>query len=79
MARALRLRLSALQKQVDAFNTLHPVGQRVRVRLDSGDIRVTTTRSPAEILSGHSAVIWLDGISGCYLLDRIAPLEEGAI
>ncbi|WP_374650281.1 hypothetical protein [Rhizorhabdus sp.] len=39
---------------------------------------ITRTRSKAEVLSGHSAVIWLDGISGCYLLDRVTPIVEGA-
>jgi hypothetical protein len=26
------------------------------------------------VLGGHSAVIWLEGISGCYLLSRCRPL-----
>jgi hypothetical protein len=63
-----------LQKQCDAFNARYPVGQRVSVRKDAGDGQLTTTRSKAEVLSGHSAVIWLDGISGCYLLDRVTPI-----
>lgn len=25
----------------------------------------------AQILSGHSAVIWLENVTGCYLLDRV--------
>ncbi len=29
------------------------------------------TRSDAQILSGHSAVIWLENVSGRYLLDRV--------
>lgn len=67
-----------LRDQVVAFNTRWPVGQRVSVRMDDGSGKITTTRAPAEVLSGHSAVIWLDGISGCYLLDRVTPLEGDA-
>lgn len=48
----------------------HPIGTRVRVTMDSGEIRETKTRSEAHLLSG-SAVIWLEGISGCYSLSRV--------
>lgn len=65
---------AALQKQVDAFNAQHQVGQTVRVLKDAGESIVTTTRSEAKVLSGHSAVIWLDGVSGCYLLDHVTPI-----
>lgn len=67
-----------LQDQCDAFNARYPVGQRVSVRKDGGDGVVTKTRAAAEVLSGHSAVIWLDGIAGCYLLDRVTPLTGDA-
>lgn len=68
----------ALQKQVDAFNAKYQVGQTVTVRMDNGEGRSTTTRSKAQVLSGHSAVIWLEGISGCYLLDRVIPMTEAS-
>jgi hypothetical protein len=58
------------QKQCDNFNAKHGVGQAVTVRLDNSETKSTTTRSKAEVLGGHSAVIWLEGISGCYLLSR---------
>lgn len=64
----------ALQKQCDEFNRLYPIGQRVSVRKDGGFGILTTTRSEAQVLSGHSAVIWIDGMSGCYLLDRVTPI-----
>lgn len=66
-----RRNTAALQRQCDAFNARYPVGHAVQVRMDCGDTVTTTTRSAAEVLSGHSAVIWLVGISGCYLLDRV--------
>lgn len=69
---------AALARQCDQFNSRFPVGQAVTVRRDNGECILTVTRSPAEVLSGHSAVIWIDGISGCYLLDRITPVSETA-
>lgn len=70
--------LRALQAQCDRFNDRYPIGQRVSVRRDGGDGIVTVTRSEAQVLSGHSAVIWVEGISGCYLLDRVTPLAGAA-
>jgi hypothetical protein len=65
-----------LQAQCDAFNRVYPIGCKVNVRLDSGEIRETKTKTRAEVLQGHSAVIWLEGITGCYLLDRVTPILE---
>jgi hypothetical protein len=63
-----------LQRQCDLFNQHYAVGQAVVVRKDGGEDFHTSTRSKAEVLSGHSAVIWLEGITGCYLLDRVLPV-----
>jgi len=63
-------------KACSAWNAKWPVDTRVTVRLDSGEMRETVTRTAAEVLSGHSAVIWLEGISGCYLLDRVSPVSS---
>ena len=51
------------------------------VEMDSGEIRATTTRSNAQMLGaepsrgcpGHTAVIFLEGITGCYNLSRVRP------
>lgn len=69
---------AALQQQCDRFNAHYPVGQVVTLRKDSGDGFATVTRSRAEVLSGHSAVIWLEGVSGCYQLDRVTPIVAEA-
>lgn len=58
-----------LQKIVDSFNAKFPVGSSVLLRKDSGIIE-TTVRAPAEILGGHSAVGWFDGVVGCYAIDK---------
>lgn len=68
----------AIQRQVDQWNERHPVGQAVTIRRDNGDIITTKTTSAAELLSGHSAVVRLEGISGCYLLSRVTPVTEEA-
>lgn len=68
-----------LQHLVDTFNARYPIGQRVTLRKDDGSDVDTTTRARAAILSGHSAVIWLEGVGGCYLLDRVTPVESGEV
>jgi hypothetical protein len=67
-----------LQAACDKFNAANQVGVAVAVRLDGGEVRETITTSEAQVLSGHSAVIWLDGIRGCYLLERVTPVKVAA-
>ncbi|ASY69355.1 hypothetical protein [Sinorhizobium fredii] len=64
----------ALQAAVDGFNRRYPIGTDVLLKKDDGSMIETKTRSRAEVLSGHSAVIWLEGISGYYLLSRVTPI-----
>lgn len=59
------------EKEVMAWNERYPPGTPVRVRLDSGEVLETKTRSDAQMLGGHTAVVWLDGIAGAYLLERV--------
>lgn len=66
--------IKKMQAQCDAFNAKCPVGGKVSVRLDSGEVRETVTVSDAQIVSGHSPVVWMQGIRGYYLLDRVTPL-----
>lgn len=63
----------AMQAQVDAWNGEHKIGTPVTVVKDNGTELDTTTRSEAWMLSGHTPVIQVDGLSGCYLLDRVTP------
>lgn len=67
-----------LQAACDKFNAAHQIGAAVSVELDSGEVRKTVTTSEAQVLSGHTAVIWLDGISGCYDLERVTPLPPAS-
>lgn len=77
MATVKRPNLKKMQAACDQFNAANPVGSDVFVKLDGKDEPfLTQTRSEAQILSGHSAVIWLKNVSGCYLLDRVWSAKE---
>jgi hypothetical protein len=60
---------------VNNWNRKYIPGQKVVVRLDGNTEQVTHTRSNAELLGGHTPVIWLEGFSGCYALDRVTPIH----
>lgn len=70
-----RPNLKKLQQQCDDWNAKHSVGTKVVLTKDSGERFPTKTRSEAQVLSGHSAVVWLEGVSGCYLLNRVEPMR----
>jgi hypothetical protein len=57
--------------EVAEWNATHHSGDRVTVRRDSGAVLHTTTRSEAQLSSNGRAVIFLEGIAGYYLLDRV--------
>jgi hypothetical protein len=66
-----------------AFNSLHPVGTPVfaypgaRPEDFPSDRRlVTRTRSKAEVLGGHTDVVWVDGHSACIALSHVDPVSE---
>lgn len=69
--------LQKLTKIVDDFNKRYPVGSQVVLRKDTG-LLVTFVRAPAEVLGGHSAVAWFEGVRGCYSIedDRVKGALE---
>ena len=70
-------KIEQLQAECDRFNAMVSIGDDVTVLLDGHKKPTPTrTRSAAQVLSGHSAVIWLEGVSGCYLLDRVKPVPK---
>lgn len=78
MEASSRPNIKKLQAECDAFNKICPLGGKVSVKPDGKDEPFeTATWSKAQILSGHSAVVWLDGVAGCYLLDRVTPIAAG--
>jgi len=68
---------STEQQTVDAFNAAHPVGTVVRywcgVR-EGAPSGVGPTRSLAYVLSGHTAVVFIEGTSGCIALSHVEPV-----
>lgn len=71
-----RKRITAsLEAAVKDFNERFPVGTAVVLRKDTETIR-TVVEHPAEILGGHSAVAWFQGVRGAYsIVDRVQPVE----
>jgi hypothetical protein len=65
-------RIAALE--VENWNLKHQVGTAVTLTKDSGQLVYTRTRSAAEVAASGHAVIWLEGVSGYYLLDRVKPV-----
>ncbi len=61
------------QQKVDAFNEEHSVGTRVRfwTGLREGEGKEGETRSMAQVLSGHTAVVWITGHAGCVALTHV--------
>lgn len=64
------------QQRIDAWNRQHTVGARVTV---AGYDGVQTTRSPAVVLFGHRAAIYLDGYNGYFALDDVHAEAAAAV
>lgn len=64
------------QKELADLWSQVPIGTPVLVKKDDGSIFTTRTRSAGWLLSGHSAVIMVEGISGAYSLERIQRVDE---
>lgn len=62
-----------LQRTVDAWNAAHPIGTLVRywTGVREGEGRTGRTRSAAELLGGHTPVVWVTGPVGCVALGHV--------
>lgn len=69
-----RPNLAQLEAECAAFNAGCAIGDQVAVRMGNGTTKLTTTTTAAQVLSGHTAVIWLAGIRGWYLLSRVSKV-----
>ncbi len=65
-----------LQDEVDNWNRQHAIGTAVRVVKDFGGAVDTVTLSKAYPLGGHTPVVFVKGISGCYVLSRCKPISQ---
>jgi len=57
-------RPNQLRTRVDAWNEANRIGTPVEYRRDNGSIMRTATRTRAEVLGDHTAIIWLEGVTG---------------
>ncbi|SAI59030.1 Uncharacterised protein [Bordetella ansorpii] len=65
------------QAQVDRWNAQVNVGDSVEYAEVIGDpVRTFKTKTPAEVLSGHTAVVWLEGKSGCVAILHCTPVTS---
>lgn len=60
-------------KECEEFNTSFPVGTVVKLLRDSGVVEDTKTRSAAFVANSGDPVIFLESVSGYYLLERVLP------
>ena len=63
--------MDKLQTTADKWNARYPPRTKVTVTDDSGHKTATKTSSWAQVLGGHTVVVWVDGITGCYNLERV--------
>lgn len=68
------------KKQTDLVakvNAAYGVGDKILVKQDDGSVKQWTMQAPASILGGHTAVIWAEEHSGCYIAERVIfPKKE---
>ncbi len=64
-------RVAVLRERIEDWNRSHPPGTRVRVK---GSGESMKTRSPAMVLFGHRAAIYLQGHDGYFGLDEVRPM-----
>ena len=71
---------ASLKRQCEAFDLLHPVGSTVRCwkgERGDGPGYVGQVREPgAYVLSGHTAVVFVTGVSGCIALTHVEGARE---
>lgn len=68
--------LSKLVNACSAFNAKNPIGTAVIYHSVIGKPAgiETRTRSAAYVLSGHTAVVFVENVSGCVALDAVEVL-----
>lgn len=67
--------LAKQQKLADAWNAMVEVGDTVEyVDHPGAPVETFATATSAEVLSGHTAVVWLVGKRGCVSVDHCRPV-----
>jgi len=68
--------MTIAEKLIEEWNASNPIGTPVLVRRDNGDIEQSCTRSIAWMLGGHTPVVQVDGVVGCYALERCSAVVD---
>lgn len=76
-----RLTAAQLQRECDKWNAANTVGTPVSFEnvIGDGETHRGKSVSEAQVLSGHSAVIWLEGYSGCVMLSHCTAVAAEAV
>lgn len=76
-----QLSVSALMERCRQWNATYPIGAEVEYHSVIGTDRhvLTRTNSVAYVLSGHTAVCFVDGAIGCVALDTLVPVNNRRI
>ncbi|MFG2307639.1 hypothetical protein ACGFS9_02950 [Streptomyces sp. NPDC048566] len=67
---------------VQLWNARYPIGTPVtaypgvRPEEGEGERLATRTRSEAQVLGGHTAVVWVDGHGACIALSHVDPVQS---
>jgi hypothetical protein len=63
-------------KLIDKWNRAFAVGTQIRYWTGAreGIGKTSFTRSTAQLLGGHTAVVWVDGESACVALSHVEPV-----
>ena len=69
-------KIEKILKEIDDFNRECPVGTPVIVTKDSGEEVLTKVRYAAQMSNFQYPVVWLDNISGYYLLSRVRKVTQ---
>lgn len=77
MTRREQMITARAQARVEKFNGFFAVGDEVEYRShpDAAPV-IYVTRTPAEVLSGHTSVVWLHGKSGCVATDACRKVRK---
>jgi hypothetical protein len=69
--------IEKLEKACDDFNKKYPIGTAVLLLKDFAEVPITVkVWYPAHVLSGHSAVAFFKGVSGCYDINSVKGLAD---
>ncbi len=69
------------EARVEGFNQANPVGTKVLYKRHTSDPSplATATRTEAWVLSGHTAVVMVEGVAGCVGLDFLVVFPNEPI